>query len=282
MLTIFNSMRYENATGEILFYTTIAADNKDDFPTPEKDEFIVCWLTGNDNHFLIDGKETIFGAGEIFSSSGLHHIQPVMINSAEVLVFNKPFLCMLDLEEANNIQALFYHGSEPAILKMTNEKKVLQAALHILKQEFATTPTPEVVQMLLNRVLMLCARLYQKQHPAATSNNGEQRLYHSFYRLVEQHFRHKHSVREYASLLNKSPKTICNAFRRAQLKPPLQCIQERLHLEARRLLKYTNQPVSQISFELGFADIYSFSRFYKNKEGISPSKFRRQSRIGNN
>jgi AraC-like DNA-binding protein len=40
--------------------------------------------------------------------------------------------------------------------------------------------------------------------------------------------------------------------------------------------------VKEIAFELGFEDITSFSRFFKNKEGQSPKEFREKNRIIDN
>jgi AraC-like DNA-binding protein len=45
-------------------------------------------------------------------------------------------------------------------------------------------------------------------------------------------------------------------------------------LEARRLLKYTDKSIKEIAFEIGFEEIQTFSRFFKNYEGVSPSDFR--------
>lgn len=280
ILIIFNSMRYESGTGETLCWSEIAENSGVSFHPPGTEEYVLCWFTDDENSLRIDGVAHQFNKNDLLASTGLHHLEALRLTSAEVLVFNKPFLCMLNLEEESNLQGLFYHGAELPVLKLADEQKVLHAALAMLRQELIAKPSPEVVQMILQRVLMLCAEMYEQQYSSVRINQNQNRLYRSFHRLVDHHFRKKHTVSEYASLLNKSPKTICNAFRNAQLKSPLQCIQDRLHLEARRLLKYTDHSINQISHELGFADIHSFSRFYKNREGISPSVFRNQVRKG--
>ena len=91
---------------------------------------------------------------------------------------------------------------------------------------------------------------------------------------VEQHFKTKHTVAEYAGLLNKSPKTISNIFSKFGSKSPLQYIQERKMLEARRLLRYSDMQIQEIAYEIGYDDIQAFSRFFKKQEGISPSVFK--------
>ena len=85
---------------------------------------------------------------------------------------------------------------------------------------------------------------------------------------------------EYANLLNKSPKTISNIFSLLGTKSPLQYIQDRKMLEARRLLNYSSRQIKEIAYEIGFEDIQAFSRFFKKQEGISPSKFKEKNQSG--
>jgi len=62
----------------------------------------------------------------------------------------------------------------------------------------------------------------------------------------------------------------------------LQIIQNRIMLEARRLLTYTDKAVSEIAYEIGYDDLQSFSRFFKSREGLSPKDFKEQQSTGNN
>ena len=63
-------------------------------------------------------------------------------------------------------------------------------------------------------------------------------------------------------MLPKSPKTLSNPFSKTYNKTPLQFIQERLILEAKRALHYTNKPIKEIAYDLGFKDLQGFSRFF--------------------
>ena len=132
----------------------------------------------------------------------------------------------------------------------------------------------EMLQMMLKRFLILCTRIYKTQENFNAINNKQVDLVREFNFLVEQHFKDKHSVAEYATILNKSPKTISNLFGKISDKSPLQIIQNRIMIEVRRMLRYTDMPVSEIGYEVGYQDIQSFSRFFKKHEGISPSEFR--------
>ena len=92
---------------------------------------------------------------------------------------------------------------------------------------------------------------------------------------METNFKTKKQVADYAEMLNKSPKTLSNLFKKYNEKSPLQIIQDRTILEARRLLRHSDQSIKEIAYEIGYEDIQSFSRFFKKLEGVSPSEFKK-------
>ena len=58
-------------------------------------------------------------------------------------------------------------------------------------------------------------------------------------------------------------------------KTPKQLIDDRLLLEAKRLLVYTNHSIKEIGFQLGFEEPTNFSRFFRKQAGHSPAEFRK-------
>jgi transcriptional regulator GlxA family with amidase domain len=57
-------------------------------------------------------------------------------------------------------------------------------------------------------------------------------------------------------------------------RPASALLHARLVLEAKRLLVYTPMRVAEVSWTLGFADPAYFTRFFTQKTGLPPSKFR--------
>ena len=127
---------------------------------------------------------------------------------------------------------------------------------------------------MLKRFIILCTRIYKQQNNQIRLIKSELDIIREFNYLVESHFKTKHTVQEYAEILNKSAKTLANLFHKFSTITPLQIIQQRRLLEARRLLKYTDKSIKEIAYELEFEDIQTFSRFFKNHEQISPSEYR--------
>ena len=127
---------------------------------------------------------------------------------------------------------------------------------------------------MLKRLMSLCTRIHKSQNNNSKLDNKEIDLVREFNYLVEQHFKTKHTIKEYADLMIKSPKTLSNTFSQLSEKSPLQILHERKLLEAKRMLRYTNKTIKEIAYEIGFEDIQTFSRFFKKMENISPTDFK--------
>ena len=96
-----------------------------------------------------------------------------------------------------------------------------------------------------------------------------------FKSLVENHFKEEHSVDFYARTLGLSPQALTMQLSRAIGKPPRLIIQERLLLEAKRYLVFSEIGIAEIGFELGFDDANYFTRFFRTHEKETPAAFRK-------
>ncbi|WP_203229301.1 helix-turn-helix domain-containing protein [Paenimyroides tangerinum] len=92
--------------------------------------------------------------------------------------------------------------------------------------------------------------------------------------LVELNYKKEQGLKFYADNLNKSPKTLSNIFSLLKQQTPLNIIHNRIILEAKRYLNYTDKTAKEIAFELGFEDVSNFSRFFKRNTGINISNFK--------
>lgn len=110
------------------------------------------------------------------------------------------------------------------------------------------------------------------QTPSGTTDDREG-IYAAFVAEVEAHYRDFHLVSDYARRLGWSAKTLGRATA-AHGMTPKQIIDDRLVLEARRLLVHTTQPVAQVGGHLGFDDPSNFSSFFQLRTGLRPGSVR--------
>ena len=60
---------------------------------------------------------------------------------------------------------------------------------------------------------------------------------------------------------------------------PLQIINDRIVLEAKRQLQHTSLNIKEISYNLGFEDPSYFVKFFKRQTGYLPSDFREADQV---
>lgn len=99
-------------------------------------------------------------------------------------------------------------------------------------------------------------------------------LFIQFRRLVEQEYTHLHTVQEYADALNVAVRTLNKCVNECSHKSPLAFIMDRVMLEAKRMVRYTNMMFKEIAFELGYDDPSYFVKLFKRQTGYLPSDFR--------
>lgn len=114
--------------------------------------------------------------------------------------------------------------------------------------------------------------------PAALSAATSARagLVARFRERMESHLRGGLSIAQYAKALSVTPARLRAACLEVTGKPPARVLEDRLLLEAKRNLTYTNMTVAETAYYLGFADPAYFSRFFSKHAGESPASFRKR------
>ncbi|GAA2160046.1 helix-turn-helix domain-containing protein [Actinomadura napierensis] len=95
---------------------------------------------------------------------------------------------------------------------------------------------------------------------------------------VEAHFAVSREVAWYARRLGYSPRTLSRATREAAGRSAKQFIDDRVVLEAKRLLAHTRVTVAECARRTGFDDPANFSKFFRARTGLTPGAFAAQAR----
>jgi AraC family transcriptional activator of pobA len=93
-------------------------------------------------------------------------------------------------------------------------------------------------------------------------------------RLVEDHFRRERYIGFYAERLAMTPDRLNDHVKRAIGVTAGHLIRQRMLTESKRQLVFTNQAITEISYDLGFSDPSHFARFFRKNTGMTPQGFR--------
>ncbi len=236
------------------------------------------WLENDGQTITIDNIEYKTAANQIICLTEFHKVDIADVCNAKMMRFNRPFYCVLDHDSEVGCKGILFFGASqiPMFQIPTDELEKFQTIWKMFEIELQSNDELqlEMLQSMLKRFIILCTRIFKSQKNYSSLGSQKIDIVREYNFLVEQNFRTTHTVAEYAAMLNKSPKTLSNLFSKLADKSPLQYIQERKMLEARRLLRFTNKSIKEIAYEIGFEDLQTFGRFFKKIEGISPTEFK--------
>ncbi|GAB7042792.1 MULTISPECIES: helix-turn-helix domain-containing protein [Catenuloplanes] len=102
----------------------------------------------------------------------------------------------------------------------------------------------------------------------------EPAMFQEFSKAIETGYARSRRVEEYAQLLGCSVRTLTRACLAATGRSAKQVIDDRVALQARRLLACTETPIADIGRALGFPEPTNFGRFFHRETGCSPGAFR--------
>lgn len=124
---------------------------------------------------------------------------------------------------------------------------------------------------------LIIAMFYAQLKPASKSTRAET-VTKTFRQFLEGHFRELKRPADYADLLHISIPYLNECVKTATGQAVSQHIQQRVMLEAKRLLYHSRQSLKEVSLSLGYEDYTYFSRLFTKVAGISPLAFRHKNR----
>ncbi|MEV4316083.1 AraC family transcriptional regulator [Actinocrispum sp. NPDC049592] len=131
-----------------------------------------------------------------------------------------------------------------------------------------TDVSREILQFLLGALLVEIDRL-----PHDDSGSGNE-VYTRFLAELERSYLTTRRAEDYAARLGYTVRTLTRACLDATGHPVKQLIDERVILQAKRLLAHTDAPIARIARQLGFTEPTNFGKFFARHTATTPGAFR--------
>lgn len=199
-----------------------------------------------------------------------------------LIYYNRDFYCVQIHDEEVACDGLLFNNiyGMPMTMLSPKEDPIISSILDNIIEELSNLESSreEMIRIYVKQMIIRATRLWKQQQLGElnTAPSADLEFFRNFSRLVEIHFREKHSVMDYADLLAIAPKTLSKKFNRLQLSQPNDIIKDRILLEAKRLLAYASLSIKEIAYDLGYDDPAYFNRLFSNKTGQTPAAFRKQ------
>jgi AraC-like DNA-binding protein len=230
------------------------------------------WVDGAE-HLVLPGRWLWIHPGQVHSFD-----QSPEAADGTILMFMPGFF------DASTVDAV---GLDPSprrglIIPDRTEQELATRLLALLREVYYDTGSVplathiELVRHLASALLLRLAHLRDRQHAEAPSSDTFRR----FHEALERDFTVSHTVDEYAQALGYSVRTLTRACLAAAGRTAKQYLDDRVLLEAKRLLVHTDLAPARIAEQLGFTSATVFTKFFRRCSGETPTAFRHRARIG--
>lgn len=161
----------------------------------------------------------------------------------------------------------------------------LLAAEHLGREHSTAVRTPRLASpALLSHLLAALILRTLPDTPASTgatrSSSRHTDVFRTYRVTLEEHFTDWHHVADYAQALGYDVRTLTRATCAVTGTSAKTFLDQRILLEAKRLLAHTELPVSSCARRLGFRDAGNFTTFFRRLATMPPATWRAAYSVG--
>jgi AraC family transcriptional regulator, transcriptional activator of pobA len=235
-------------------------------------EELIIVTKGDYVHFIDFNKESMSAPAVVYVAQGkVHQFLPNANTRGWVIRFNTEFL--------PGTMFHFYSYYLDSIRYEINTDFCidnLESLCSLMFSEFQQRPIDfNTIKHLLGALVSKLESLGKRNVlPDDNSNKSQLITFNNFLKILESNFRRDVGVDFYAEKMNMSVRNLNLISKNIIKKSITEIIDTRKLIEARQLLIDTNKSVSEIGYELGYAEKSYFTRVFRKKTGSTPSKFR--------
>jgi len=227
----------------------------------------------NDKHYQVGPKDVIFSIpGEI------RRWDTTNIPKGYVLIFEEEFLLTF-FNDPMFLKNLSFFNPERITAKINIADIMPRIGFLIQNIIYEINNYQSIdkhmLRALLYETLLLLNREYNKLYNSNKENqNTPNRHLNLFINLVDKDYKNFHSIKYYAGELCITPNYLNEIVRKTMGINAKLYIQNKILLEVKKLLTYTDLSIAEISEELNFTSLSYFIRFFRNKTNHTPLQYR--------
>lgn len=235
--------------------------------TPHKHHnyFEIIYLSKGSGTHVIDHTHFPINPPTIFfvRKEQVHHWHITAVPEGYVLLLKQGFVVKsLDSELKNLLSRISALGC-----LHLKENNTIETLFQLLIEEDDFTVMEGLLKALLAKIISI-------SRPFAHKRTKRTDLILLFRELLNETANLQNNVAYYAEKLNTTPQNLNAICRKGLNQPASKVISEHIISEAKRLLIYSDDSVSQIAYALKFNDTSHFVKYFKRHVGSTPHVFR--------
>jgi len=246
------------------------------------DCYEIHWLSDGVAEFVSDFESYTFQDGVlVFVAPGQIHTWEIASKDKSnlIVIAFDPQLLVLGGNDTEILTRLpYFDPVATSHVKVPDHQKSLFNQLFstvLNRYQHATKDHLAILSSYLNVILaeanMVYSGQYERNHDA-----GDYSLTQAFHVAISMHYRERKQIQDYADLLGVTTNHLVESIRKRTGKTPGQWQQERVLLEAKRLLAHTDDTIAEIAYDLSFKSATQFGKWFKNITQTTPGGFRKE------
>ena len=183
------------------------------------------------------------------------------------------------IENDPNMQDVFQRNILDTYIYFNITEAKISELLGIITQIEKTISQPHIYKKEMLSFLVHLAQMHVNELIDSTSNElhdmkHKENIFKIFIHLASNNFKRERQINFYADRMNITSTYLSRIVREVSGNTVCGYLQSFLYSEACKMLKMTDKTIGEISTELKFNDQSAFTKFFKQKSGISPKAFR--------
>ncbi|MBR2866355.1 MAG: helix-turn-helix transcriptional regulator [Alistipes sp.] len=240
---------------------------------------------------------TVSGTAKIKINGKLHELRPNTLfifnentvieqvkasirSSGYMITYSRQYLNSIHVDTQDLIS--IYHGflGEPCVQVEPAEAAYIHDISKLMRSvlcDYAPTASREKIISSLFAAMFHYVMGILQQHSIpgnGSVNNRTDELFNHFLALLREHCSTERSVEFYAQKMGITPKYLSLILKKKSGRNASKLIDEAVVYEAKRLLKYSGLSIREIAIKLNFASQSFFGKYFKQRVGVSPSRYK--------
>ena len=201
----------------------------------------------------------------------------------EAILFTDSFFCKTEADTKflrNSI--LFNDLFSVSQIQVKKQSKLFAGLLQQMTnelQDIKDNSQADILQNLLHNFLLYSERERRKQNFTEIKKGADLDYVMLFKDLLETGYKNQKQVNYYAKEIIITEKRLNHATTKVLGKTPKEIIDDRIMLEAKRILAHTTESVKEIGYDLGFDEPTNFIKYFKKHSKFTPTEFREQNTL---
>lgn len=236
---------------------------------------VVLFRKGSGTHSIDNINYTIGNQQLHFLFPGQHHQWETDFGTeAQQIVIGKK---VFETFSSNSIFHLIRHNLHP-VFKLDSETfHAVDQELKSIERDILSSSSDntwkEILAARMDIIVTMIAReaeIYIRE----TIFKNASIIVQNFWLLVNQHFANHRNVSFYAEQLHVGPNYLNSLCKKHLNITANKVIGQRILSDAKRQLRFSERPIKEIAYSLGFKNVSAFSNYFKDRSGFTPSAYR--------